>query len=223
MRRFGAHFRAQQRVLDIGCGYKPYQHFFDCEYLGLDASGNSAADQIGDAARLPWPNEHFDGVIMNQSLEHIADTTSAVAEVKRVLKPGGYALITVPQTMKNHSTAQPAAAAPVTNFDASQEPYWRIDYWRFTKFGLIYLWREFDVHWIKPSNGYASTLIQLLVYWLASFGFNLLLIPVYAILNTLGLVLDWLFHGIGIAFPKFKHFVDSTLTINYLMVVKKHD
>lgn len=50
----------------------------------------------GDATRLPFPDGTFDRVITSEVLEHIQDDVSAIAELVRVLKPGGTFSCTVP-------------------------------------------------------------------------------------------------------------------------------
>lgn len=50
----------------------------------------------GDATRLPFPSSTFDRVITSEVLEHIQDDVSAIAELVRVLRPGGTFACTVP-------------------------------------------------------------------------------------------------------------------------------
>ena len=50
----------------------------------------------GDALRLPFPDNTFDRVIASEVLEHIPDDDAAIAELSRVLKPGGTIAVTVP-------------------------------------------------------------------------------------------------------------------------------
>ncbi|HET9665569.1 MAG TPA: class I SAM-dependent methyltransferase [Desertimonas sp.] len=50
----------------------------------------------GDATALPFPDDCFDAVITSEVLEHIPDDTGALAELRRVLRPGGVLAITVP-------------------------------------------------------------------------------------------------------------------------------
>jgi ubiquinone/menaquinone biosynthesis C-methylase UbiE len=49
-----------------------------------------------DATRLPFDSDSFDAATMFDVLEHIPDDRRAIAEVFRVLKPGGYLLISTP-------------------------------------------------------------------------------------------------------------------------------
>ena len=50
----------------------------------------------GDALRLPFPDGTFDRIIASEVLEHIPDDTGAIAELTRVLRPGGSMAVTVP-------------------------------------------------------------------------------------------------------------------------------
>lgn len=47
----------------------------------------------GDALRLPFADESFDGVFSSNMLEHVPDPAQAFAEIERVLQPGGWAWV----------------------------------------------------------------------------------------------------------------------------------
>jgi SAM-dependent methyltransferase len=51
----------------------------------------------GDALALPFPDDSFDKVIISEVMEHIPDDKGVLAEMVRVLKPGGSIAITVPR------------------------------------------------------------------------------------------------------------------------------
>lgn len=100
------------RVLDCGCGDGFYLHLIskisNCELYGLDvdpnalesAKRNLAGRKItliqGDVTSIPFDDNFFDKIVLSEVLEHIPDDAKALKEIKRVLKPGGIALITVP-------------------------------------------------------------------------------------------------------------------------------
>lgn len=98
--------RARGRVLDNGCGVGAY--------LGRLAEGAARAvgieydfDRARQAARhastaaavgenLPFPSAEFDLILSHEVLEHVADDRQAAEEIGRVLRPGGRAVIFVP-------------------------------------------------------------------------------------------------------------------------------
>src|SRR5207248_8738231 len=60
-------------------------------------AGVTAEAVRGDLLALPFPDDSFDKVIASEVLEHIPADERAMAEIARVLKPGGHAAITVPR------------------------------------------------------------------------------------------------------------------------------
>jgi arsenite methyltransferase len=61
-----------------------------CSRLGL---GDQVDFKIGDATKLPFPDERFDAAVSTQVYEYVADIDGALAEVHRVLRPGGRVLV----------------------------------------------------------------------------------------------------------------------------------
>jgi ubiquinone/menaquinone biosynthesis C-methylase UbiE len=61
--------------------------------LGLD---DFVELQPGDGQKLPFPDNMFDHVVSNCTIEHIPDDSAALREMHRVLKPGGTLALTVP-------------------------------------------------------------------------------------------------------------------------------
>ena len=50
--------------------------------------------RLGDVcSHIPWPDETFDAVVLNDLVEHLADEGGAISEVRRVLRPGGRILV----------------------------------------------------------------------------------------------------------------------------------
>lgn len=95
-------------VLDIGCGDGAISKVFFSRRLdaGLDISprairaaralGQYKRLDCGDARMMPYEKESFQSVWSNCVLEHIPGISQVLAEVHRVLRPGGYLLMTVP-------------------------------------------------------------------------------------------------------------------------------
>jgi SAM-dependent methyltransferase len=61
------------------------------------STGGTGTALVGDALRLPFPTGAFDRVIAAEVLEHIPDDRGAMAELARVLRPGGTMAVTVPR------------------------------------------------------------------------------------------------------------------------------
>lgn len=112
------------RVLDLGCGSKPYEGQFNraTEYIGVEVaiSGHnhrdSKVDVFYDGKVLPFPDNWFDSAVSFEVFEHVWDADGTLGEVSRVLKPGGIFLMTTPFAWWEH-----------------EKPY---DYRRYTSFGI---------------------------------------------------------------------------------------
>jgi SAM-dependent methyltransferase len=114
--------RAGERVLDMGCGagrhaFEMYRRGADVIALDQDAdelatvsewfaamrdegsvpAGAEADVKQGDALDLPFPDGEFDRIVAAEVLEHIPDDGAAIAELVRVLRPGGALAVTVPR------------------------------------------------------------------------------------------------------------------------------
>jgi SAM-dependent methyltransferase len=125
-------------LLDLGCGNRPFAAWYRplvASSVGLDAVAVARVDVVAMADRLPIRTGAFDTVLATQVLEHVTDADLMVAEMHRVLRPGGHALVTVPYLYPTH-----------------EEPY---DYWRFTHFGLASILHRhgFDVVELDAKGG----------------------------------------------------------------------
>lgn len=91
------------RVLDVGCGigdmvsYRP-------QTVGVDVNPKAVAYcrsrgltvQQMEPDRLPFPAAGFDAVVLDNVLEHLENPEPLLAEIHRVLRPGGTFLVGVP-------------------------------------------------------------------------------------------------------------------------------
>jgi SAM-dependent methyltransferase len=64
---------------------------------GQVPAGAEADIKQGDALSLPFADGEFDRIVAAEVLEHIPEDTTAIAEVARVLRPGGTLAVTVPR------------------------------------------------------------------------------------------------------------------------------
>ncbi len=113
--------RVEGRLLDVGCGSKPYREWFvRCpEYVGLDIDREDSrrrgcADVFYDGSRLPFRDHSFDVVLTTQVLEHVFTPEEFLREIARVLRPGGRLILTVPFAWDEHE--QPFDFARYTSF-----------------------------------------------------------------------------------------------------------
>jgi ubiquinone/menaquinone biosynthesis C-methylase UbiE len=102
---------AKRRVLDCGCGAGEYVRAllargadawgveFDEKKLAEGAARDPALAarlSVGDLESLAFPDASFDTALLNEVLEHVPDDRAALAEVRRVLRPGGRLIVLSP-------------------------------------------------------------------------------------------------------------------------------
>lgn len=66
------------------------------EYVSADLD-SPLAEQKADIQALPFPDESFDALLCSHVLEHVEDDRRAMGELHRVLRPGGWGIVMVPQ------------------------------------------------------------------------------------------------------------------------------
>ena len=85
-------FNSHARLLDIGSGNRRLTG----EIINLDIVHFPNVNLFADAHHLPFRDSIFDGVIIQEVLEHLQEPPKALWEVYRVLKPGGTVYAEVP-------------------------------------------------------------------------------------------------------------------------------
>ena len=142
VQEFSQSLQPNSRVLDAGAGEGQYKRYFTGHrYTGFDlAVGDqawdySALDARGDLEALPFADRTFDAALSIVTLEHVRHPQQVVAEMARVLRPGGQLLLVVPHQWEEH-----------------QQPH---DYFRFTRYGLKMLVEEsgLRITRIEPIGG----------------------------------------------------------------------
>lgn len=100
-------------VLDIGMG--PGRLLVELDDLGWEVSGADPSREMvkltqsrlphatnrlvqAPAERLPFPNERFDAIVATGVLEYVDDLRSSLGEFARVLRPGGRAVVSIPNS-----------------------------------------------------------------------------------------------------------------------------
>ena len=85
------------RVLELGCGTRPYETLVrasGADYQGADLRGNPHADVlIDDNGHTQAADASYDLVISAQVLEHVTDPVAYLADARRLLKPGGWMIL----------------------------------------------------------------------------------------------------------------------------------
>lgn len=145
------------RLLDFGCGRKPYEHLFTVnEYIGIDMEQTghehklSKIDVFYDGKNIPFEDEYFDSVFCSEVFEHVFNLDEVIIEIRRVLKTNGLMLITVPFCWNEH-----------------EAPY---DFGRYTSFGIRHVLEKhgFDVIHLKKSGNFARVNFQMMALYFHS-------------------------------------------------------
>lgn len=96
------------RTLDLGCGTGWFSYCAiqrGAHVISLDVSPsltiltrNRARSQpvVGDGMHLPFTSHSFDLVITSEAIEHFSQPSRGLQEIARVLKPGGWLVLTTP-------------------------------------------------------------------------------------------------------------------------------
>lgn len=140
---FAAHLPDRARVLDAGAGEGSYRHLFHRQrYTGIDLGigdqtwNYGSLDAIADLNHLPFGDAAFEAAINIVTLEHVSEPARVLAEISRVLCPGGNLLLVVPHEWEEH-----------------QQPH---DYFRYTRYGLGHLLAQAGLaaRSIEPVGGF---------------------------------------------------------------------
>jgi SAM-dependent methyltransferase len=198
---FGRFFKG--RLIDIGCGTKPYKEVlkdYVTEHIGVDHSDTSHdtsnIDIFSSAYSIPLEDNSFDSALCTCVLEHLEEPELALKECHRLLKPGGYAIYHTPFIWHLH-----------------EEPR---DFYRYTIHGLKYLFDKagFEIVEIRPICGFVITFLQLHLY-LVRGKFN------RGLIKWLGLFrfYNFICHKLGLFLNRFDN--STQYTCNYITVARK--
>lgn len=121
--------KANKKVLTIGSGGEintllySYANQNSFQVTSFDISEKRQPDIIGDICTYDFENCKFDIIVIAEVLEHLHTPQIAIANIKSILNNGGKLILTVPFIFPIHD-----------------KPY---DYYRYTKYGLEFLFKDF--------------------------------------------------------------------------------
>ncbi|MBN2109733.1 MAG: class I SAM-dependent methyltransferase [Methanosarcinaceae archaeon] len=133
-------------VLEVGSGnlsYKKYVNYTD--YKTLDVNSHLRVDFCEDIHETTLSSESFDTVLMIEVLEHLYNPFTAIKQVNRLLRKGGYVVVTTPFIYPYHGTPH--------------------DFYRYTKYGLMKIFDDFEeVKIVEYGNVFGASLDILTSY-----------------------------------------------------------
>ena len=137
--------KQQIKVLNIGSGgdvYERLRMLKQADVVQIDIDPDRKPDIVADVCDLNMiETSSIDTVFMLEVLEHVKTPQEALNEIHRVLKPGGQLCLTTPFIFPLHD-----------------EPY---DFYRYTKYGLTHLLRNFSDIKITERNDYLHAIMVL--------------------------------------------------------------
>jgi SAM-dependent methyltransferase len=163
-RRFLKRYPKGALMLNVGAGvHKPHNDIINTDifyYPGIDV--------VANAEELPFATGSLDAVVCESLLEHVPNPQKIVAEMYRVLKPGGGMYIVIPFVYPFHACPN--------------------DFYRWSITGLKELLKEGTIEKIGTRAGPSSALTGQLGTWFAivfSFGYE----PLYNVLSLVALLI----------------------------------
>jgi predicted SAM-dependent methyltransferase len=127
-------------TLDLGASTGPYRALFP-NRIGVDIERAAGVDVVADAHALAFRDQSFDVVVSTEMLEHLREPQRAANEMFRVLRPGGTLVLTTRFLFPLHDAPH--------------------DYFRYTKYGLQHLFRQFQIVEIREETDTMGTLAVL--------------------------------------------------------------
>ncbi|MBI4129252.1 class I SAM-dependent methyltransferase [Candidatus Peregrinibacteria bacterium] len=131
------------KILDIGGGNRRYASLFTnaASFETLDIDPLQKPDIVASVESLPIADATYDGLLCTQVLGDVWDIRRAIGEMVRVLKPGGFLLITESLFNEEHDAPQ--------------------DFWRFTQYALRKLLEpSCEIRALEARGGYFSQRAQ---------------------------------------------------------------
>lgn len=134
---------ADALILNIGSGVRRVRS----GVIQVDYDAFRGVDVAADVQHLPFQDASVDAIVAESLIEHLPDPAIAVAEIHRVLKPGGLLYVVTPFMLGYHSSPK--------------------DYYRWTEFGMEKLLQGFSITASGNAWGATAAMTSLLGNWLS--------------------------------------------------------
>ncbi|WP_430409863.1 class I SAM-dependent methyltransferase [Kordia sp.] len=147
-------FIKPQKVLHFAPEQAFYKRFRKQENLDYTTTDlfSPLADVKADICDLPFEDNSFDTILCNHVLEHIPDDTKAMQELYRILKPGGMAILQIPQDLERDVTFEDDS---ITGEKERTEIFGQYDHVRV--YGLDYFDKLRSIGFIVKEEDYTAT------------------------------------------------------------------
>ena len=143
--------------------YKRFRNQKNIDYTTTDLL-SPLADVKADICNLPFQDHTYDIIFCNHVLEHIPDDNKAMRELYRVLKPGGMAILQIPQDLSRTTTYSDNS---ITNQKERAQIFGQYDHVRI--YGLDYFDKLRGIGFKVIEEDYTGKIIPELV---AKYGLN---------------------------------------------------
>lgn len=190
---------AGAKVLNVGAGgeietlLRNYASAQSFEVQSLDIDPDRDPEIVGDLSTFEFDDIAFDVIVLSEVLEHIRTPDAAVSNALMGLKPGGSLVLTTPFLFPIHD-----------------RPH---DYYRYTKYGLAWLLRDYVDVAISPRNSWAEALNVMFVRLIKEKN------PVCRFFGPLIVLLAFIFAPIAMLLGAV--FKTDFMTSGYLVTAKK--
>ncbi|MFO8182600.1 MAG: methyltransferase domain-containing protein [Candidatus Aegiribacteria sp.] len=129
-----------------------FRKYRNIEYVTADLSMARVSARL-DITSLPFENDSFDALICNHVLEHVMDDSTAIRELSRVLRPGGWAVVMVPM---DRSRAETFEDPSITDPEKRLKTFGQSDHVRI--YGRDFIQRLRSGSWTVRELNYAEDL-----------------------------------------------------------------